>query len=90
MNSASKMKKNVSYLPISCSYYDELEALATLRKKCLIVYKNEAGEQQETTAVIKDFYIQDKVEYMLLSDGRQVRLDHIIQVDGKPLPDSAC
>ncbi len=84
------MEKKEPYQPISCAYYDELEALATLRKNCWIVYKNEAGEQQEIEAVIKDFYIQDKVEYMLLSDGKQIRLDYILQVDGKPLPGGNC
>jgi hypothetical protein len=28
------------------------------------------------------------VEYMLLSTGLEIRLDHLVSVDGKPLPEA--
>lgn len=73
------------YTPISCSFYDELEALATLRKTCTIRYKDEQDEIQNQQAIIKDFFIRDKVEYMLLNNGDVIRLDYLIEVDGKVL-----
>ena len=73
------------YTPISCSFYDELEALATLRKSCIIRYQNEQGEMQDQQAIIKDFFIRDKVEYMLLDNGGTIRLDYLVEVDGKVL-----
>ena len=73
------------YTPISCSFYDELEALATLRKSCLIQYRDAQGELQHQNAIIKDFFIRDKVEYMLLDNGDTIRLDYLVEVDGKVL-----
>lgn len=73
------------YQPISCTFYDELEALATLRQSCLIKYRDEKGTEAQVKALIKDFFIKDKVEFMLLNNGQQIRLDHLIEVDGKPL-----
>jgi Rho-binding antiterminator len=73
------------YQPISCTFYDELEALATLRKSCLIKYRNDAGTETQTQALIKDFFIKDKVEYLKLDNGQHIRLDYLIEVDGKAL-----
>lgn len=76
------------YQPISCDFYDELEARATLRRPCQIVFRDASGQDQAVDAVIKDLHIRSKVEYMLLSTGLEVRLDHLISVDGKPLPEA--
>jgi Rho-binding antiterminator len=75
------------YIPISCSYYDELEALATLRKECEIVFTDENGKQTSIRGIIKTFFIRDKTEYMQLESGVEIRLDFLISVDGKKLPD---
>jgi len=75
------------YIPINCSYYDELEAFATLRKEVTIIYRT-AGDQEtaEAKGIIETFRIRDKVEYLLLRDGQEIRLDWLVTVDGKPLP----
>jgi Rho-binding antiterminator len=83
-NQFSMEKK--TYVPISCSYYDELEALATFKKLVNIQYLDEQGAAQETEDVIKDLFTKEKVEYMLLQSGNSIRLDHLIKVDGKALP----
>lgn len=74
-----------SYQPINCSFYDELEALATLRKKVVIKFLSENEENQSIEAVIINFIIKDKTEYMLLDNGHHIRLDAILEVDGKKL-----
>lgn len=76
------------YQPISCDFYDELEARATLRRPCRIEYRDASGQNQTVEAVIKDLYVRSKVEYMLLSTGLEIRLDHLVAVDGKPLPEA--
>ena len=76
------------YQPISCDFYDELAARATLRRSCHIEFRDASGQVQTTEAVIKDLYSRSKVEYMLLSTGLEIRLDHLISVDGKPLPEA--
>jgi len=75
-----------TYVPISCSYYDELEALATFKKLVNIQYLDEQGAAQETEDVIKDLFTKEKIEYMLLQSGNSIRLDYLIKVDGKALP----
>lgn len=74
------------YTPIDCSYYDELEALATLRREAHIIYLNESEEALSVTSLIKDFYIRDKVEFMLLANGLEIRLDALVSVNGKERP----
>ena len=73
------------YRPISCSFYDELEALATLRKTVLIRYYRSPEYIDEIVGRIIDFQIRDKVEYLLLASGQNIRLDDLIEVDGKAL-----
>jgi Rho-binding antiterminator len=74
------------YLPIDCNYYDELEALATLRKDAEILYLSEADEALFIISLIKDFFIQDKVEFMVLANGLEIRLDRIVSVNGLERP----
>lgn len=70
------------YQPVSCSIYDTLEAYATQGKTCRIVYQdNEAPIQVK--AVIQDFFIQDKAEYLQLDNGQAIRLDRLISIDGR-------
>lgn len=73
------------YQPINCHFYDELELLAIRQKNCLIVYKEEGGNQVEKYGIITDFKIIDSAEYMLLKDGGKIRLDWLVSVDGKLL-----
>lgn len=77
-----------NYQPINCDFYDELEARATLRRSCHIEFRDVSGQNQSIEAVIKDLYIRSKVEYMLLSTGLEIRLDRLVSVDGKPLPEA--
>jgi len=72
--------KRETYIPISCNLYDEFEALATLGKQVHIHYDLD----QIRTCVegfIKDFRIRNKVEYMILESGLEIRLDHLISVN---------
>ena len=75
-----------SYRPISCNFYDELEARATLRQPCVIVYRPENGPTEASvTGIIDTLYIRDKVEYLRLTDGFELRLDWLVSVDGRLL-----
>lgn len=73
------------YVPISCNFYDELEAIAVRQQTSLIQYLNEAGEAQEAIGNIKDLFVENKVEYMLLDNGQRIRLDTLLSVNGKAL-----
>ncbi|HEX7118031.1 MAG TPA: hypothetical protein VF212_04550 [Longimicrobiales bacterium] len=73
------------YRPIACSLHDELEARATLRRECEIRFRV-AGAPDEGVARgrVRDIFARDGAEYLVLDDGREVRLDHIVAVDGTP------
>jgi Rho-binding antiterminator len=66
-----------AYRPVSCDFHDQLEELATLKKTCLVRYGNEAGEAFEVIGRIADIFTKDKEEFLKMSDGQIIRLDHI-------------
>jgi Rho-binding antiterminator len=71
-----------NYKPVSCDFYDELEALATQRKDCDIIFINNES-RSKIRAGIADLYTREKVEYMKTSSGLEIRLDKLVEVDGK-------
>lgn len=81
------MRKSQEYAPISCSYYDHLEAFASLGKKVEIKYLNERGIETFLESKIVDFQIIQKAEYFVLADGKMIRLDMLISVDQVLLSD---
>ena len=83
---------STSYIPISCSYYDRLEAWAVRREILTIIYANsEDGEAQTIEGVIVDLYSKEKAEYLRLNTGETIRLDALQSVNNIPLPsDSSC
>lgn len=78
--------KNNDYKPISCSFYDILEAFATKREMVNIIF---VGEEQQTTiqGIISTFQTENKVEYLILQSDQKIRLDTLIEVDGNKLSD---
>ena len=71
------------YRPINCSYYDELEAIATLQKRVTIVYQNEQGKEVSTATRITNLFTRNKEEFMVLENGIQFRLDRLVSAHGK-------
>ncbi|MBD2018752.1 hypothetical protein H6F43_00960 [Leptolyngbya sp. FACHB-36] len=72
-----------SYTPVSCDFHDELEAIATLRQSCQIVYRDSANETVEAQSRIVDVYAKDHADYVKLEDGTVIRLDLVVSVNGK-------
>ncbi len=80
-----------TYIPINCSYYDELEAIATLRKVVTIHFRDQAGIDRQVNAKITNLFTKEKEEFMVLDNGLQIRLDQLISADGKAVPrDNHC
>ena len=77
------------YQPIDCDYYDRLEAWATMHTMCLLVFLDETGTEQSVSGRIEDLYALNKVEYLRMDNGLLIRLDHLLSVNGTPLP-GAC
>ena len=76
----------VPYIPIDCNYYDHLEAAATQRRRVELQYFNDLRQLCLGAGVIETLFIRDKVEYLRLKSGEEIRLDHLIRLDDKPNP----
>ncbi len=74
-----------AYRLVDCNFHDELEALATLRQSCKMVYRAVDGEVVEVEDQIVDIYAAHKADFLKLKDGTEIRLDRIITVNGKPI-----
>ena len=74
------------YTPISCDFYDELEALVIRRRNTTIVYQEPGQPVQTIEGRIADLQTENKVEFMILDDGQRIRLDWLHRVDGKVVP----
>ena len=78
------------YRPINCDFHDHLLDRATRRASVRVTYSTKDGKVTKES-VIKDVYTKKGEEFMLLSTGNVIRLDHLIEVDGIPLPkDASC
>jgi Rho-binding antiterminator len=75
----------MKYTPIDCNFYDILEASAVLKKVVVIEFMNDLENIQTTTQRIVDLFIKNKIEFMKLENGLEIRLDYLKSVDGKVL-----
>ncbi|HLK27805.1 MAG TPA: hypothetical protein VKT28_04440 [Puia sp.] len=80
---------NKEYKRVSCDFYDELEAMAIHHKDCDIVFWDENDAKSIIHDRIKNLYASDGNEYLETGKGLIIRLDKIIEVDGK-LPFNQC
>lgn len=73
---------STSYVPINCEFHDVLEAAAVRRRVVAIHHLDPAGQPTIVDARIDDLHAKDGEEYMRLDDGRLIRLDQVLGVDG--------
>jgi Rho-binding antiterminator len=73
---------STDYQPIDCSLHDRLEALATLRQECDVVYRDVDGERRETRERIVDVFARAGEELVRLESGTEIRLDRLEAVEG--------
>lgn len=74
-----------NYEPISCDFHDELETLAVMRRTSEITYRDSSGNPATVEDRIEDIYTKGKEEFLKLKSGLVIRLDRLIEVDGKRL-----
>jgi Rho-binding antiterminator len=75
------------YLPINCSFYDRLEAAATLKQTVTLRYKEGSAERIEE-GIIVDLFIRDGAEYLQTERGFTLRLDDLVALDEWEVPPS--
>jgi len=70
------------YKPIACGLYDELE-LRALRKKIIkLTFQNDKNDNETIECTIADLFSKDKIEFLKTNDGRIIRLDDVLELDG--------
>ena len=80
----------MTYTPISCSYYDHLEGFATQKVRCEIVYRESiTGKNHEYFGRIVDIYAKNQEEFMVMDNRLTVRLDHLASINGMANPSFA-
>lgn len=73
------------YTPVSCALYDELELAAIRQRSLKISFKDQKGDLGHYQGLIRDVHCaRDRVEYVILQDGRRLRLDAIQALDDQP------
>jgi len=78
------------YIPISCAFYDELEAAAVKKIPSLIEYTHE-NNIKSVKGVVVDFKTFIKQEFLILDNKQEIRLDKIISFNGlKPSDKNYC
>ncbi|MFZ6748895.1 hypothetical protein [Undibacterium sp. Ren11W] len=73
----------ITYRSVNCEFHDVLEALATRRQRCVLVYLAEDGSTKTCEALITDVYAKAGADYLRLDNASELRLDRLLQVDGE-------
>ncbi|MBI1266295.1 MAG: hypothetical protein GC193_02565 [Cryomorphaceae bacterium] len=78
------MSDKEKYKPVSCTFMDEVENLATLRKsgrieKGRIVYRNN-GDVITVEDAILTWESRNGAEYLLLEGGLEIRMDYVVSI----------
>lgn len=69
------------YSPIDCSAHDRLEAFATLRTPCRIVFRTWEGETREVVDRIVDVFTRGAEEFLRTASDQEIRLDRLDSVE---------
>lgn len=73
---------NKEYKPIACGLYDELELRAIRKQRVKLIFQNDKKGNEVIECIISDLFSKDKIEFLKTSDGKIIRLDDILELDG--------
>lgn len=73
---------NKEYKPIACGLYDELELRAIRKQRVKLIFQNDKKGNGVIECIISDLFSKDKIEFLKTSDGKIIRLDDILELDG--------
>lgn len=71
------------YKLVHCSFRDQLEAAAVLKKDCRLEILKD-GNTVEVSGKIRDIFTLKGAEYLLMEEGPSIRLDLIVSFNGIP------
>lgn len=84
-----KFSTEPDYVPVSCDFVDLIEHHTTLRTPLKISYLQDGLAVTASGQVVQTWENKGGVEYVLLTSGLRIRMDHIIELAGKK-PDGDC
>lgn len=70
------------YKPIACGLYDELELRALRKQVVRLTFQNDKNENELIECIISDLFSKDKIEFLKTNDGKIIRLDDLLELDG--------
>lgn len=70
------------YRPIACATHDRLEAIAVKGREGVFLWESPSGGEASAVSRIRDIQVRNGAEFLVLSDGTEVRLDRLRKVDG--------
>lgn len=73
------------YRQVDDQVVEELEVLAAMKKQCTIKFEAENGGSPEIKTRILGVYSENEAYYLKTDSGLSIRLDKLLQVDGKSL-----
>ena len=74
--------KTQAYKAVACELVDHVEIIATTRRKVYLKYNSTFQSASiEIRTTIMSWTTRNKVEYLLLSDGEEIRMDRIVILD---------
>ena len=68
------------YFPVDTDLIDDLEHFALDRIHVRLVYLDHTSTQTELRGNIDEVYTKDHQEFLRMKDGREMRLDQILEV----------
>lgn len=72
-----------SYIPVDCNFHDRLLHWATKKERVVAVVLDE-GIEAESRGIIEDVWTESGAEFLRFDNGRTIRLDSIVSVNGYP------
>lgn len=64
------------------TFYDQLEAFASSRTPCAIIYLDQNDQQQHTMGLITSFFEKENLSFVQLDNGAEIRIDRIVNANG--------
>lgn len=77
------------YTPIACALHDELQLLVLRGRVVRLVALDEGGAPVAREAKPTDVATRGGAEWLVLDDGSALRLDRLVEVDGRPFKGSS-
>ncbi len=72
-----------TYVPIDCGLHDELQLLV-MRGRTVEIRVSEGSSVRTLVDRLTDVYTREGAEWVSLASGDTIRLDRLIEVDGRP------